>query len=148
MVYPLARPLGFQDYPKRTGETMRNNGVASRGEGRHSNSDGSKIGPFMLGMVVGAVVGGAIALLYAPAEGAELRKKMTDTFDDITEGAKDIITGVKSTAEKMFSEGRGRGEEIVDRTREKVDDILSDADRAIAEARRRSRSRDMEEDEG
>lgn len=128
---------------------MRNNGVASRRESESNSRDnGSKLGPFMVGMIVGAVVGGAIALLYAPAEGTELRRKMTDTFDDITEGAKDIITGVKSTAEKMFSEGRGRGEEIVDKTREKVDDILNDADRAIAEARRRSRFRDTESDEG
>jgi gas vesicle protein len=122
---------------------MRNNGVASRT--RETESNNSKIGPFMLGMVVGAVVGGAIALLYAPAEGAELRKQVTDTFEDITEGAKDIISGVKSTAEKMFSEGRGRGEEIVDRTREKADDILEDADRAIAEARRKYRSREEED---
>ena len=132
---------------------MRNNGVATNGSDRSRDSrtgnsgDGSKIGPFMLGMVVGAVVGGALALLYAPAEGSELRQKVTDTFDDITEGAKDIISGVRSTAEKMFSEGRGRGDEIVDRTREKVDDILSDADRAIEEARRRSRARDMEDEE-
>jgi len=101
----------------------------------------------MLGAVIGGIVGASIALLYAPAEGAELRRNMGDKLDDVAEKAKEILRNAKTTAEKMFDEGRGNVDEIVDSTRERANDILEDADRAIAEARRRSRQNDFDEED-
>ncbi|MDP4197949.1 MAG: YtxH domain-containing protein [Bacteroidota bacterium] len=112
-----------------------------------TESGTSKLGPFLLGAIVGAVVGGTLALIYAPAEGVALRRKITDTFDDIADGVGGIVEGARTAADKLFSDGRGKADEIIDRTREKVDDILEDADRAIAEARRRSEDRSREDDE-
>lgn len=119
---------------------MRSNGRATPEDlpMNHERS-GSKVGPFLLGAAVGAVAGAVIALMYAPAAGEDLRRQVSDKLDDLTEGAKDIVAGIQSTAEKMFSEGRGQADEIIDRTRERADDMLEEADRAIAEARRRSR---------
>jgi|GEM_PF-2489105 gas vesicle protein len=101
--------------------------------------------PFALGAVIGGIIGASIAILYAPAEGSELRRGMSEALDDLVDGAKGLVNDVKISAEKLFSEGLGpEGEEEEEsplaRTRERVDDILEDADRAIAEARRRSTS--------
>jgi len=128
---------------------MRNNGTIEDHMKYGPKSTGAdespKLGPFLLGAVVGAVVGGVFALLYAPAEGSELRRKVNETFDDISEGVGDIVETAKTTADKMFGEGRGTADEIIESTREKVDDILEDADRAIANARRRQ-NRDFADD--
>ncbi|HET6401418.1 MAG TPA: YtxH domain-containing protein [Candidatus Kapabacteria bacterium] len=116
----------------------------------------SALVPFVLGAVIGGIIGASVAILYAPAEGSELRRGMSEALDDLVDGAKDLVKDVKTSAEKLFNEGLGpeEGEEEespLARTRERVDDILEDADRAIAEARRRSTStsrvRKQEEDE-
>ena len=65
----------------------------------------SAVGPFLMGALVGGAIGAAVALLYAPSEGSELRRGINDAIDDIAGGAKDIVRGVRSTAEKIFTEG-------------------------------------------
>jgi gas vesicle protein len=115
----------------------------------------SRLAPFALGAIVGGVIGAAIALLYAPSEGSDLRRGMSETIDDLAQGAKDIIQGAKTTAEKLFREGFNDDEEAsesepsrMERNRERADDILDDADRTISEARRRSSKRSKyDEDE-
>ncbi len=101
-------------------------------------ASGSKIMPFLAGVTLGAVVGAAIALLYAPAEGQELRRGAKEKFDDVTDGVGEILKKAKRSAEKMLRDGVEEAEEIIDRTRERADDILNEADRAIAEAKRRA----------
>lgn len=112
----------------------------------------SGVGPFIMGALIGGAIGAAIALMYAPAEGTEIRQGINDAIEDITDGAKEIVRGVKSTAEKIFTEGMPDDEDDTPlaRARERADDILEDADRAIAEARRRTgavRTRRQEQDE-
>jgi gas vesicle protein len=102
----------------------------------------------MAGAIIGGLVGATLALLYAPAEGSELRRTMGEKLDDVAEKAKEILRNAKTTAEKMFDEGRGNADEIIDSTRERANGILEDADRAIAEARRRAKEeRDQDDDE-
>jgi gas vesicle protein len=129
----------------------RNNGSILNEEEyslRRDRRGSSKLVPFTLGAIVGGIIGATIALLYAPAEGSDVRQGVKNTQEDLTEGAKDIIRGAKSTAEKIMNEVLDSEEEAEDelphvkRTRERADDIMEDADRAIAEARRRSRSRE------
>jgi gas vesicle protein len=112
--------------------------------------------PFALGALLGGIIGASIAILYAPVEGSELRRGMGEALDDLVDGAKGFVKDVKTSAEKLFSEGLGEdideeAESSLTRTRERVDDILEDADRAIAEARRRStsagRARKQQEEE-
>ncbi len=102
----------------------------------------SMLAPFMLGAVIGGMIGAGIAILYAPAEGSELRRGVSEALDDLAHGAKDFVKSARTSAEKLFSEGLEPDDEEespLARTRERVDDILEDADRAIAEARRRSK---------
>jgi gas vesicle protein len=109
---------------------------------RQEPRGGSKLVPFALGAIVGGVIGAAIALLYAPAEGSDLRQGMKNTIEDLTEGAKDIIRTAKSSAEKLIRDVIDDDEEeepsAMGRTRGRANDIIEDADRAIAEARRRA----------
>jgi gas vesicle protein len=134
----------------------RNNGSIQNEEEYMSRQDsrgGSKLVPFMLGAVVGGVIGAAIALLYAPAEGSDLRQGVKNTLEDLTEGAKDIIRSAKSATEKMIREVVDPEDEDekdyspTSRTRGRAKDIIEDADRAIAEARRRSSEARFDEED-
>jgi gas vesicle protein len=123
----------------------RNNGSIRHDEPystRGDRGDSSKVLPFMLGAIVGGIVGATLALLYAPAEGSDLRRGVSEKLDDLTQGAKDIIRGAKDSAEKLFRDVLEAEDEeepsLLGRTRARADDIIEDADRAIAEARRRS----------
>ena len=107
---------------------------------RSRTRESSRLSPFLFGAVLGGIAGAAIALLYAPAEGSEIRREVGEKFDDITESINTILRNAKTSAEKMLHEGREEAEDIIDRTRERADDLLEDADRAIEEARRRSES--------
>jgi Asp-tRNA(Asn)/Glu-tRNA(Gln) amidotransferase A subunit family amidase len=67
-------------------------------------------------------------------------------------GAKDIIRSAKSSAERLFSDGldsidtfEEEVHSVAAKMRERADDILEEADRAIAEARRRSSERSASE---
>ncbi len=117
---------------------------------RREESGSSKLVPFALGAIVGGVIGAAIALLYAPAEGSELRRGMTETLDGLTESAKEIIRTAKNTGEKIIRDVLDPEEEednsLRARTRERADDIMEGADRAIADARRRASERNRYDD--
>jgi gas vesicle protein len=113
-------------------------------EGR--SRGGSKFVPFLLGAIVGGTIGAALAMLFAPAEGSSLRREISEKLEDVARGAKDIMQGVRTTAENFFSdEIEAIDDSLTARTREKADDIIEDADRAIAQARRRSSERFSQE---
>ena len=105
----------------------------------------SKLIPFALGAIIGGAIGAALGMLYAPAEGSDLRREMGEKLDDVMDGAKDVIRNAKSTAEKLFSGGmesidsfEEEVHSVAAKMRERADDILEEADRSISEARRRA----------
>ena len=50
------------------------------------HSDGTVLGMFALGIVLGAVVGAAIALLFAPISGGLARRKIVESVDRVRMG--------------------------------------------------------------
>ena len=57
---------------------------------------------FGTGLLIGAVIGGAIALLYAPKSGKETRQlikdKVTEVVDEVKEEASEVVDEVKEKA--------------------------------------------------
>ncbi|TMC44296.1 MAG: YtxH domain-containing protein [Chloroflexi bacterium] len=47
------------------------------------HSDGAIFGTLALGLVLGAIVGAAIALLFAPFPGDEARRRLTENIDKV-----------------------------------------------------------------
>jgi len=47
------------------------------------HSDGAIFGTLALGLVLGAIVGAAIALLFAPFTGDEARRRLTESVDKV-----------------------------------------------------------------
>ena len=64
--------------------------------------DRNETGIFALGFVVGAVVGAAIALLYAPYPGWATKGIIRDKAGEIKEKAKESATGLKKMMERKI----------------------------------------------
>ena len=53
--------------------------------------DRDSMSGFGIGFLVGAVIGGTLALLYAPRSGSETRQIIRERAEDVKERAQDII---------------------------------------------------------
>ena len=72
---------------------------------------------FGIGLLTGAVIGGAIALLYAPKSGKETRQlikdKTTEVVDTVVGTAKEETSGVIDTVKEAVSEAGRKGQAAV-----------------------------------
>src|SRR3954468_12731607 len=103
----------------------------------HESSGGRSSGsftPFILGAITGGIIGAALALLYAPAEGKEIRHEIGEKFDDVTEAINSILNNAKTSAEKLLNEGKVKSDRIVEEARERAGDLINDADRTMSSA--------------
>ena len=64
---------------------------------------------FGLGLVAGAIIGGAFALLYAPKSGKETRRMIKDKAEDIVDMIKEGASGAIDTASDAVSEAGKKG---------------------------------------
>lgn len=73
-----------------------------------------------IAFLAGAVIGGVVALLYAPKSGKETRQMLRNAAVDVREGALDVVDDVRdfatSTADqviKVANEASRKGEAVV-----------------------------------
>jgi gas vesicle protein len=66
----------------------------------------SQAGTVLMAFVVGAIAGAAVALLWAPASGAETRRKLGDAVEKGMERGKDALDKGKDA----FDQARGAKE--------------------------------------
>jgi len=63
---------------------------------------------FMLGLVIGGVVGAAAALLYAPKSGAETRDQLKQKGEELKDGAHDLVERAVHRAEEIGTSMKDR----------------------------------------
>lgn len=75
---------------------------------------------FGIGLLVGAAIGGVIALLYAPKTGKETRKiikdkatEVVDTVKEVVDTVKEETAGVINTVKDAAGEARQKGQAAV-----------------------------------
>ena len=83
-----------------------------------ANND--RISAFLIGVMMGGLIGGTTALLLAPTSGKKLRKKISNKAEDIYEDAQEYIETGKDKAEGIYREGK-----------KKVTDIVEDAKKLV-----------------
>jgi gas vesicle protein len=64
---------------------------------------------FLTGIFFGGLIGGALALLYAPFPGKKMRKKVSEKTDDFLEDAEDFIKDSK----EVYEDGKKKAESII-----------------------------------
>ncbi len=68
---------------------------------------------FGVGLLTGAVIGGVIALLYAPQSGKETRQIIKDKASKVADTLKEETSGVIDAVKEAVSEANRRGQAAV-----------------------------------
>ena len=110
-----------------------------------NNSDsGAYTRGFVLGALFGGLAGAAVALLFAPKSGAELRKDLAQRSSEFYDKASDYfgeIDGkVGHAVQSTVNEGRQRAENIISSAKKQAEDIKSNAEKILDDARSKASS--------
>ena len=84
-------------------------------------------GEFFAGLIIGGLVGAAIALLMAPQSGEETRAQIRDASIELKDRADMTIAEARTKAEAITADARRRAEEITADARKRADKIIADA---------------------
>ena len=68
---------------------------------------------FGIGLLTGAIVGGVIALLYAPKTGKETRQLVKDKAIEVADTAKEKASEVVDTVKEKVSEASRKGQAAI-----------------------------------
>lgn len=76
---------------------------------------------FVAGFLLGGLLGAALALLFAPKSGEEIRHTLASSAEQWRDRADEVLSKVKTTAEEVSQRGRARVDEGAQRLREIVE---------------------------
>jgi gas vesicle protein len=82
------------------------------------------LGTFLAGLVLGGLVGAAVAMLMAPASGPDTRRQIRERSVEL-----------RSQAEHQMEEARKRAEEMQERSRVVLEEQKAKLNKAIEDAR-------------
>ena len=68
---------------------------------------------FGIGLLTGAVIGGVLALLYAPKSGKETRQFIKDKAIDVVDAAKEKTSDIIDSVKEVASEASRKGQAAV-----------------------------------
>lgn len=92
-------------------------------------------GGFFIGLLAGGAIGAAIALLYAPKTGKELRQDIKSRTDDYLDEADKYIAEAKDKAINLINDGKKKSEKLIKEAKEKSEELLKDAEKVLDEAK-------------
>jgi gas vesicle protein len=95
-------------------------------------------------LITGAVVGAAVALLYAPKNGAQTRrdlrkfsKRMVNRLDDLQDNIRDQVTDWVEDVNSAVKDGLNAGMELSTQGYEHVIEVLDSAKKAVEDGKTR-----------
>lgn len=84
-------------------------------------------GGYLRGLVTGALVGAATALLLAPKRGEDIRQDLADSAGRLKEKAEDLTGHLSDTAHDL----KERGSHLVENVRDRSGDFIAQADEKV-----------------
>ena len=91
-------------------------------------------GEFFAGLVIGGMVGAAMALLMAPQSGEETRSQIRSASLEIKDRATDTMLEAREKADAIIADARRRAEDIVGDARQRAILITEEAQEEADEA--------------
>jgi gas vesicle protein len=92
----------------------------------------------VIGFFAGGVIGAAIALLYAPKSGRELRADIREKTDDMIEGAEEYLHAAREKAGEIVTEAKKRSDHLITEAKKRADTLLADAEKVITDAKQKT----------
>ena len=83
------------------------------------NRNGKASG-FITGILLGGVLGSAVAILFAPMSGKRLRRKISSATDDLIEDVNEYVENGKEKADELLKEGKKKAGAILQDARKLV----------------------------
>jgi len=93
-----------------------------------------------IGFVAGGVIGGLVALLYAPKSGKEFRADLKQRKDELMDDAEEYMDIAKHKAEDIINEGKKRSEELISDAKKRAGSLLEDANSILNVAKEKTSS--------
>jgi len=90
---------------------------------------------FVAGLFAGGIIGAALALLYAPKSGKELRAELKERADHLIEDADEYLNSAQEKAQQIVSEAKKRSDLLISDAKKKADSLLQDAEKVIVDAK-------------
>jgi gas vesicle protein len=94
-------------------------------------------GGFLSGFIVGLIAGSVVALLTAPQSGEETRQMIGEKSLEIREKAAESIDEVLLQAERAMASARETTEHTIDRTKRQITQLEARGEQMIEEQRQR-----------
>jgi len=69
------------------------------------------------GFIVGAAVGGALGILFAPGKGVKTRRKLADKGNDLANSVKDQINGFAGNMKDKLAFAKSVAEDVEEKSR-------------------------------
>ncbi len=91
----------------------------------------------LIGFFTGGLIGAALALLYAPKSGKELREDLRQSTDKILEDAEHYLDTAKKKATELINDGKEKSETLIAEAKTKANELLKDAEDILASAKKR-----------
>ncbi len=89
----------------------------------------------LIGFFTGGALGAALALLFAPKSGKELRRDIKEKSDEYLDEAEKYISQAREKAVEVMNEGKRRSEKLVKDAKDKSDQLMKDAEKVYKDAR-------------
>lgn len=83
---------------------------------------------FTLGLLTGAAIGSAIALLYAPDSGSNIRGKLSYRLSLYIDELNKLIQRLKQEKENISSDAKVKSDKIVSDAKKQADDLIKEAE--------------------
>jgi gas vesicle protein len=91
----------------------------------------------LLGFLSGAVVGGIVALLYAPKPGKELRSDLRAKGGEFAEDIEGYLQDAQVKAKSIINEGKEKSGALISEAKRRADTLLKDAENILSGAKQR-----------
>ena len=91
----------------------------------------------LIGFLSGAIVGGILALLYAPKSGKELRQDIKTRSGELGDDLQDYLQDVQAKAKDVITESKEKSATLISDAKQKAESLLHDAEAMLNDAKKR-----------
>jgi len=100
---------------------------------------------FLYGFIAGGVIGAAIALLYAPKTGKEMRESLKKNAEKVIGEADEYIELAKNSVSDVINEAKKKSEDLVSHAKKQAKSLIAESEELLIKAKDQSKDDDIDD---